>query len=82
VSSKCRRHQFVTHPWTRDAKWIFEVENIAVEERQEALKGEPGNIEVAIADEMSVIFAEVSGRAFVSVRSSLSLASSSRGAQR
>jgi hypothetical protein len=82
VSSKCHRHQFVTHPWTKDAKWSLDAENITFKERREALKGETGNIEIATADQMSVVFAEVLGRVFVSVRSSLFLASSSRGAQR
>ena len=37
------------------------------QELGEALKGVPGNMEVAMADEMSVVLAEVPGRAFVSV---------------
>jgi hypothetical protein len=34
------------------------VENITVKERREAWKDEPSNIEVAMADQMSVVFAE------------------------
>jgi hypothetical protein len=43
------------------------------QELGEALKGVPGNMEVAMADEMSVVLAEVPGRAFVSVGSSFVL---------
>ncbi len=38
---------------------------MTVKELREALKGVPGNMEVAMADEMSVVFAEVVDAAFV-----------------
>ena len=38
---------------------------MTVKELREALKGVPGNMEVAMADEMSVVFAKVSGGAFI-----------------
>jgi hypothetical protein len=38
---------------------------MTVKELRDALKGVPGNMQVAMADEMSVVFAEVVGGAFV-----------------
>jgi hypothetical protein len=38
---------------------------MTVKELREALKGVPSNTQVAMADEMSVVFAEVVGGAFV-----------------
>jgi hypothetical protein len=38
---------------------------MTVKELREALKGLPGKMEVAMADEMSVVFAEVVNGAFV-----------------